>query len=85
MEHLALSSPPIEAIVLRYGYLYGPGTGADAPRGAPALHVDAAASAALLAIAAPPGIYNAAEPCAYLTTDKARRAFAFDANFRLGA
>src|SRR3974390_1868729 len=45
-----LSSPRIEGVVLRYGHLYGPGTGADAAAEAPALHVDAAASAALLAV-----------------------------------
>jgi hypothetical protein len=50
LERLTLSSPPIEGVVLRYGYLYGPGTGADLAGEAPPLHVDAAASAALLAI-----------------------------------
>ncbi len=39
----------LEGIVLRYGRFYGPGTGFDAPRGAPALHVDAAARACELA------------------------------------
>jgi hypothetical protein len=53
LERLMISSPPIEGIVLRYGHLYGPHTGSDVAGEAPALHVDAAASAALLAIEAP--------------------------------
>jgi nucleoside-diphosphate-sugar epimerase len=50
----------VDGVVLRYGHLYGPGTGADAAE-MPSLHVDAAASAALLAIEkARRGIYNIA-------------------------
>jgi nucleoside-diphosphate-sugar epimerase len=86
LERLSLSSPPIEGVVLRYGHLYGPDTGADRAAQAPSLHVDAAASAALLAIGkARPGIYNIAEPCAYLSTEKARRVLGFDPDFRLDA
>jgi nucleoside-diphosphate-sugar epimerase len=48
LERLTIASPPIEGVVLRYGHLYGPGTGADAAGEPPSLHVDAAA--ALLAI-----------------------------------
>ena len=85
LEQLTLSSPPLEGVVLRYGHLYGPGTGADAASQAPTLHVDAAAAAALLAIDhARPGIYNIAEPSNYLSTDKARSELAWDANFRVG-
>src|SRR5262249_32061311 len=85
LERLAIASPPIEAVVLRYGHLYGPGTGADAGE-TPSLHVDAAASAALLAIEkARSGIYNLAEPNRYLSTDKARRELGFDPSFRLTA
>jgi nucleoside-diphosphate-sugar epimerase len=83
LERLTLSSPPIEGVVLRYGHLYGPGTGSDLAGEAPSLHVDAAASAALLAIeTARPGIYNIAEPCEYLATEKAQRGFGFDSSFR---
>ena len=85
LERLTVASPPIDGVVLRYGHLYGPGTGADAAE-MPALHVDAAASAALLAIEkARRGIYNIAEPNGYLSTDKARREFSFDPSFRLSA
>ena len=85
LEHLTLSSPPLEGVVLRYGHLYGPGTGADHAE-PPALHVDAAAAAALLAIEhAHPGIYNIAEPSGYLSTEKAQRELGFDPSFRLDA
>jgi nucleoside-diphosphate-sugar epimerase len=84
LEQLTLSSPPIEGVVLRYGHLYGPGTGADAVAEAPALHVDAAASAALLAVEkARRGIYNIADPNGYLSTEKARRELGFDPSVRL--
>jgi len=83
LERLTVASPPIEGVVIRYGHLYGPGTGADAGE-IPPLHVDAAAAAALLAIEkAPSGIYNIAEPNQYLSTDKARRELGFDPSFRL--
>jgi hypothetical protein len=46
LERLTISSPPIEGVVLRYGHLYGPGTGTSTAD-APALHVDAVRCAAL--------------------------------------
>ena len=86
LERLAVASPPIEGVVLRYGHLYGPGTGAAAAGEAPSLHVDAAASAALLAIEkAHGGIYNVAEPNGYLSTENARRVLGFDPSFRLSS
>jgi nucleoside-diphosphate-sugar epimerase len=86
LEQLTLSSPPIAGIVLRYGHLYGPGTGAPSIPEAPSLHVDAAASAALLAIGkGRSGIYNIAEQNGYLSTAKARRELGFDPDFRLPA
>jgi nucleoside-diphosphate-sugar epimerase len=84
LETQTLQSPPLDGIVLRYGQLYGPGTGRDAPQGAAPVHVDAAAQAALLAIdRGAPGIYNIAEPNDLVATDKARRDLGFDARFRL--
>jgi nucleoside-diphosphate-sugar epimerase len=84
LERLAISSPPIEGVVLRYGRLYGPGTGTESPGEAPSLHVDAAASAALLAIdKARSGIFNIAEPNRYLSTELAIRMLDFDSGFRL--
>jgi nucleoside-diphosphate-sugar epimerase len=85
LEQLTISSPPIDGVVLRYGHLYGPGTGTTTAE-APALHVDAAAWAAVLAIEkARCGIYNIAEPSGYLATEKARRELGFDASVRLNA
>jgi nucleoside-diphosphate-sugar epimerase len=85
LERLIMSSPPIDGVVLRYGHLYGPGTGTKAAD-APALHVDAPAWAAVLAIEkARRGIYNIAEPSQYLSTDRAQRELGFDANVRLNA
>ncbi len=84
LETQTLQSPPLEGIVLRYGQLYGPGTGSNEPRGQAPLHVDAAAHAALLAIDhGAPGIYNIAEPNDLIATDKARHDLGFDASFRL--
>jgi nucleoside-diphosphate-sugar epimerase len=31
LEHLTTMSPPVEGVVLRYGQIYGPGTGRDEP------------------------------------------------------
>ena len=85
LERLSVGSPSIDGVVLRYGHLYGPGTGADSAE-IPSLHVDAAAEAALLAIEKPRrGIYNIAEPNGYLSIDKARRELGFDPSFRLAA
>jgi nucleoside-diphosphate-sugar epimerase len=86
LEHLTVFSPPIEGVVLRYGHLYGPGTGFDVAGEPPSLHVDAAAAAALLAIEKTRcGIYNIAEPNEYLSTDKAQRELGFNAAFRLNS
>jgi nucleoside-diphosphate-sugar epimerase len=50
LEHQTLNSPPLEGIVLRYGRLYGPGTGRDeAPAELPC-HVDVAARATVIAV-----------------------------------
>jgi len=85
LERLVLASPPIDGIVLRYGHLYGPGTGTDAPGEPPSLHVDAAAAAALLAIEKGRiGIYNIAEPNSYISTEKAWSELGFDAAYRFG-
>lgn len=84
LETQTLQSPPLDGIVLRYGQLYGPGTGSESPRGQAPLHVDAAAHAALLTIdRGMPGFYNIAEPNDLIATDKARRDLGFDASFRL--
>jgi nucleoside-diphosphate-sugar epimerase len=83
LELAVLSLP--EGIVLRYGFFYGPGTWS--PQGAtrrPAVHIDAAARAALLALErGKPGIYNIAEDDPGLSSEKAKRELGFDAGFRI--
>ena len=83
LEQATLELP--EGIVLRYGYLYGPGTWyVDTKRSKPALHVDAAAQAALLAVSkGKHGIYNIAEDDGVVSSEKAKRDLGFDAGFRI--
>ena len=72
--------------MLRYGRLYGPGTGADGLPSPPVVHVDAAAYAALLAIdRAAPGIFNIAEPDGPVATDRAAAELGWDHAFRVPA
>jgi nucleoside-diphosphate-sugar epimerase len=84
LERWVLNSPPLRGVVLRYGRFYGPGTGRDGPYGAPALHVDAAAQAALLAADKDvSGIFNIAEDDGHVATDRARDELGWSAAFRL--
>ena len=83
MEQMVLDAP-MEAMVLRYGLLYGPGTWSDQASRKPPLHVDAAAQAALLAVSrGAPGIYNIADDDGVVSIAKARAALGFDPQFRL--
>ena len=76
----AVLEAPLEGIVLRYGQLYGPGTGTDAATGASPVHVDAATRAALLAVdRGTRGVYNIAEPNPHVDTTKARKELGWDA------
>jgi nucleoside-diphosphate-sugar epimerase len=85
MEQQVLSSG-MEAVVLRYGLFYGPGTWTEGPVRKPPLHVDAAAQAALLAVTrGRPGIYNIADDDGAVSIEKARRELGFDPAFRLSA
>jgi len=84
LEQQTLESPPLVGTVLRYGWLYGPGTGSGAPGGTPGVHVDAAAFAALLAAqSSERGIFNIAEPSEHLMTTRAERDLGWDPNFRI--
>jgi len=86
LEDAVLRAPGIDGFVLRYGYLYGPGTWYEKPAKPPALHVDAAAHAALLALnRGAPGIYNIAEDDGAVAIAKARAALGFDPTMRLEA
>ena len=84
MEQQVLSASGLDAIVLRYGLLYGPGTWREASSGQrPALHVDAAAHAALLAITrGAAGVYNIADDDGAVSIAKARTELGFDPRFR---
>jgi hypothetical protein len=62
LERQVLAASLMEGLVLRYGRLYGPGSGADAPPSPPSVHVDAAAYAALLAVDHG-GRYSVQETC----------------------
>ena len=65
---------PLEGLVLRYGQLYGPGTGAGMRDGASPVHVDDAARAVLLALDhGKPGVYNIAERGGAVDVGKADR------------
>jgi len=72
-------------IILRYGKLYGPGTGFDtAPSDGP-VHVDAAADAARLAVTrGQAGIYNIAEEDGTVSSQKAIRELGWNAGVRFG-
>lgn len=85
MEHQVLGTSGMEGIVLRYGRLYGPGTWSATPGPTPALHVDAAAQAALLAVnRGAPGVYNIADDDGAVSIAKARAELGFDPTFGLG-
>jgi nucleoside-diphosphate-sugar epimerase len=83
LERQVLSAP-FEGIVLRYGRLYGPGTGFDNPPNEGPLHVDAAADAARRAITrGEPGTYNIAEEDGTVSIDKATDSLGWQPDFRL--
>lgn len=85
LEQQVLSGP-FDGFVLRYGRLYGPGTGFDSAgdKECP-LHVDAAADAARRAIdLGQPGVYNVAEEDGVVDSSKIRYALGWSDTFRIG-
>jgi nucleoside-diphosphate-sugar epimerase len=85
MEQQVLTASALDGILLRYGLLYGPGTWYEASAPKPALHVDAAAQAALLAMTrGRAGIYNVADDDGVVSIAKARAELGFDPDFRIG-
>ena len=69
---------------MRYGQIYGPGTGFEEPAEPAPLHVDAAAQAALLAIdRGTPGIFNIAEDDGFVSIAKAIGELGWSPDFRL--
>ena len=76
---------PLEGIVLRYGLLYGPGTGFATPIAPGSVHVDAAAKAAELAVTrGRRGLYNVTETDGTTSSEKAIQEFGWDAAWRCG-
>ncbi len=83
LENAVMAAPGVAGIVLRYGYFYGEGTWNATPV-KPAIHVEAAAQAALLALSrGTAGLYNIAEDDGVVSSDKARRELGFDPAFRI--
>lgn len=78
LEQAVLGAAPLTGVVLRYGWLYGPGSTRDVPSKQPAVHVAAAARAALLAVDRGEGVYNVAEPSTYASSDRARHDLGWD-------
>ncbi|HQS66167.1 MAG TPA: NAD(P)-dependent oxidoreductase [Sulfuricurvum sp.] len=72
-------------IVLRNGLLYGPGTGFDTPVDfVPAVHVDACAHAAFLALKCQTNaIYNVADDDKRLSTQKVKAELQWNPNYRM--
>jgi nucleoside-diphosphate-sugar epimerase len=84
MEEQVLGADGLEAIVLRYGRFYGPGTWYEGPGQRPGLHIDAAAQAALIALSrGAPGVYNIADDDGVVSIAKAVAELGFDPAFRL--
>ena len=84
LEHQVLDGP-FEGVILRYGKLYGPGTGFDGPPSGGPLHVDAAADAARRAIThGEVGIYNVAEEDGAVSSAKAAVSLGWSPGFRVG-
>jgi hypothetical protein len=80
LEQAVLGAAALAPVVLRYGHLYGEDH--DAPRRDPAVHADAAAHAAALAVDLGLGVYNVAEPSPYASSERARRELGWDSGFR---
>lgn len=75
---------PLEGAILRYGKLYGPGTGFDTRAIDGPVHVDAAAHAARLALTrGASGIYNVAEKDGSVSSDKAIKELGWNPDFRI--
>ena len=83
MERQVLTSG-MPGIVLRYGFFYGPGTWHEGPTRRPAVHIDVAAHAAVLAVTrGHTGTYNIVEEDATVSIAKARSELGFDPTFRV--
>jgi nucleoside-diphosphate-sugar epimerase len=80
----AVLTAPMQGMVLRYGRLYGPGTGTEQPDPRLGLHVDDAARAALLALEwGVAGCYNLVENDCEVSAALARYRLGWQPGFRL--
>jgi nucleoside-diphosphate-sugar epimerase len=81
LETQVLAFP--DSVVLRYGNLYGSGTGFVEADPNLAVHVDAAADAAARAVTRGRGVYNIAEDGGIVTTARAKADLGWNAVFRI--
>ena len=73
LERIVTTTPRVEGVVLRYGFLYGPGTDDETRGSEPAVHVTDAARAAALAVSrGPAGIYNVVDDGPLVSNRRAR-------------
>jgi nucleoside-diphosphate-sugar epimerase len=81
LEKAVMNTPGLKGVVLRFGQLYGPGTGFDDATGKTLpLQVNEAARATVLALEAErPGIYNIVGPNTEVSAEKARRELSWTA------
>jgi nucleoside-diphosphate-sugar epimerase len=84
LERHVLHTPGLSGTALRYGQIYGPRTGADAPSGSSPVHVEAAAYAALLALQkGSSGVYNIAQDRAEVDSSRAKLELGWSPDLRL--
>lgn len=83
LERQVLAERSLHGVVLRYGRLYGPGTGSETAPAALPLHVDAAAHAAVLAVeSTATGVFNIVEANDEVATEAAQTVLGWRAGFR---
>lgn len=84
LERQTLHTPALAGTVLRYGQIWGPRTGFEAPNGASPVHVEAAAFAALYALErGTSGVFNIADDHADADNAKAKRELGWSPDWRL--
>ena len=84
VERQIFAEPAMEGIALRYGLLYGPGAATEEPDDPIAVHVDAAAWAAALAVdLGAPGVYNIVDDGGPVSNARARSELGWRPDLRL--